>query len=214
MVQDLSISASKREDRGSRSSRRLRAQGRIPGILYGHGEEPLQISVDTTELRTILRKGGHGLWSLSIDDRKESAVIKELQYDHLGIEIFHIDFARVSADERISTTVPIHLKGSAAGAKGGGVVDQPMHEIEIECLASNLIEHIVVNISDLDLGKEITVADLKLPEGAKALADPEQIVVHVIKPAAEPEEGSLLGEPSATEPEVIRREKEAEESEE
>ena len=133
--------------------------------------------------------------------------------DHLGLEVFHVDFARVSADERVTIAVPIHTKGTAVGTKSGGILEQPIHEIEIECMASNLVEHIVVNVNDLGLNQSVTIADLTLPEGAKALGDPEAIVLQVTKPDAMSEE-SELGEASATEPEVIRREKEAEDAEE
>jgi large subunit ribosomal protein L25 len=153
------------------------------------------------------------LLELSVNGKSESVVIKDLQYDHLGIEMLHVDFARVSADERVTISVPIHLKGTAKGIKSGGVLEQPVHEIDIECAASKLVDHIVVNIADLDLNQSITVADLVLPEGAKAVADADTIVVHVIKPG-EQEEESPLAEASASEPEVIRREKEADEAEE
>ena len=211
MSQQNPITAQKREGKGSRFSRRLRAEGRIPGILYGHGEDAVNISLDTTEFRSALRHGAHGLLSLALDGNNQSVVIKDLQYDHLGIEIFHVDFARVSADERVTTSVPIHVKGTPDNLKGG-VLEQPLHEIDVECPASNLVEHIVVNIKELSLGDSITVGDLVLPEGAKALADADTIVIHVVKAAGESEETAAT-EGAAAEPEVIRREKEAEESE-
>lgn len=210
MPNKTSITAEKREGKGTRVSRRLRAEGRIPAILYGHGEEPLTISLDTVEFRTALRHGAHGLLNLALDGADESVVIKDLQYDHLGIEIFHVDFARVSADERVTTSVPIHIKGTAENLKGG-VIEQPLHEIEVECAASNLVEHIVVNIKDLVLGDSITIGDLVLPEGARALADADTVVIHVVKAAGESDESAPL-EGTASEPEVIRREKETEES--
>jgi large subunit ribosomal protein L25 len=138
-----------------------------------------------------MRHGAHGLLSLAIDGSNESVVIKDLQYDHLGIEIFHIDFARVSADERVTTSVPIHVKGTPENLKGG-VIEQPLHEIEVECAASNLVDHIVVNIKDLVLGDSITIGDLVLPEGAKAVADADTIVIHVVKAAGESEEETPL----------------------
>ncbi|MBY0586935.1 50S ribosomal protein L25 [bacterium] len=214
MAQTTAIAAMTRTVQGSRASRKLRAAGKIPAILYGHKETPVNLVLDETELRTALRQGLHGMIQVAVDGKAESVVIKDLQYDHLGTEIFHVDFERVSADERVTARVPIHLKGTPVGLKGGGILDQPIHEIEIECAASKLVEHILVNITDLHLGQAITVADLPLPEGAKALGDVEGIVVHVIKPATASDEPALPGEVSATEPELIRREKPAEDAEE
>jgi large subunit ribosomal protein L25 len=212
MVQTTAIAAATRTVKGSRASRKLRSAGKIPAILYGHKETPVNLVLDETELRTALRRGLHGMIQIAVDGASQSVVIKDLQYDHLGTEIFHVDFERVSADDRVTASVPIHLKGTPAGLKGGGVLDQPIHEIEIECAASKLVEHILLNITDLQLGQSITVADLPLPEGAKALSDAESIVVHVIKPAAASDEAGLLGEPTAAEPELIRREKPAEDA--
>jgi large subunit ribosomal protein L25 len=214
MVQTSAIATLTRTSKGTRAARKLRAEGKIPAILYGHQETPVSLELSEVDFRTALRKGLHGMIEITVDGKSQSVVIKDLQYDHLGIEIFHVDFERVSADDRVTASVPIHLKGTPAGLKGGGILDQPIHEVEIECAASKLVEHILLNITDLRMGQAITVADLPLPEGAKALGDLEAIVVHVIKPATMADEPGLLGEASATEPELIRREKPAEDSDE
>jgi large subunit ribosomal protein L25 len=214
MVQTTAIAASTRKTKGTRAARKLRSTGKIPAILYGHKETPVNLVLDEAEFRTALRHGLHGMIQVAVDGANQSVVIKDLQYDHLGIDIFHVDFERVSADEIVTASVPIHLKGTAAGLKGGGVLDQPIHEVEIECAASKLVEHILLNITDLQLGQAITIGDLPLPEGAKALGDLESIVVHVIKPGVQSEETGLPGEAAASEPELIRREKPAEDAEE
>jgi large subunit ribosomal protein L25 len=135
-----------------------------------------------------------------------------MQWDVFGREILHVDFARVSSDERVTLEIPITLKGNAPGANEGGVLDQPMHSIEIECPATNIQESIIVNISGLHLDQAIYVRDLKFQEGVTTSEDPDQIVVHVIRAAGE-EELEIAGEGSA-EPELIRREKAASDEEE
>lgn len=214
MARTSTIQATKRQTKGTRAARKLRAAGQIPGILYGHGEEPLPLTLSEFELRSLLRHGAHALLEVSVEGKTETVVIKELQYDHLGSAIHHVDFARVSADERITTSVPIVLKGTAPGVKAGGVLEHPMHEIEIECAASNLVDQIVVNVNDLQLDGEITVANLTLPTGAKALADPDRTVVRVTKILLVEEAAAAAAEGSVAEPELIRPEKKVEEPEE
>ena len=117
----------------------------------------------------------------------------EVQWDHLGQDVLHVDFRRVSADERIHVTVPIELRGIAPGVTGGGVLDQPLHTLDIECLAVAVPDSIRVNINELQLGAAIHVRDLTLPPDVKALADADAIVVHVTAPQAEPEAAGRAG---------------------
>ena len=213
MTRTAAIQATRRDVRGTRAARRLRAAGQVPAVLYGHGEPTVSLSLNETELRSLVRHGGHGLLEVAVDGAIETVVIKDLQYDHLGSAIYHVDFARVSADERVSISVPIVLKGTAPGVKAGGVLEHAMHEIEMECAASNLVEQIVVNVNDLQLDGEITVADLVLPPGAAALVDADRTVVRVVKVQIGEEETAETAGP-AVEPELIRPEKKADEGEE
>jgi large subunit ribosomal protein L25 len=135
-----------------------------------------------------------------------------VQWDHLGKEVLHIDFERVSADERIHVSVPIELRGVAPGVTGGGVLDQPMHELAIECPAIAVPESIRVNVGELQLGAAIHVRDLHLPEGVTATGDPDAVVVHVTLKQTEPEPTAAPAA-GAAEPEIIGR-KVAEEGEE
>jgi large subunit ribosomal protein L25 len=152
------------------------------------------------------------------EGKTEKALIKEVQWDHLGLEILHVDFARVAADERVEVNVRVELRGTAAGIATGGVIDQPIHLLAVECLAVALPDSIRVNVSALQLGQAIHVKELALPEGVKALTDPDAVVVQVIAKLVEPEataaapEGAVAAEQA--EPEVIRRERPAEEEEE
>jgi large subunit ribosomal protein L25 len=212
MAETVVMEVQPRKDRGSRKAAQLRGVGLVPAILYGHKEATLSVAVSAEELHRAIRHGARVL-DLKTGGKTEKVLIKELQWDHLGHEILHVDFARVSADERIRVTVPIELRGTAPGATGGGVLDQPMHTLPIECLAINIPESIRVPIGELQLGQSIHVRELHLPEGVKALADPEAIVVHVTTPIAEPEP-TVAPVVEQAEPERIGRQKPAEEGEE
>jgi large subunit ribosomal protein L25 len=213
MAESETLVAQKRAERGTRTARRLRAEGRVPGVLYGHKQETVALSFSGEELSRIIRHGVRVV-DLQSDAGTEKALIKELQWDHLGKEVLHVDLARVSTDERIEISVRLELKGIAPGVTGGGILDQPMHTLLVECLAVRIPDSIRVNINELQLGAAIHVKDLTLPEGVKALADPEAIVVHVTVPAAEPETAAAPAT-GAAEPEIIgRKAAEGEETEE
>jgi large subunit ribosomal protein L25 len=211
MAETVVLVAKKREGRGSRQAERLRAQGQVPGVVYGHRQETLSVSLPVDDLDQAIRQGARVL-DLQTDGGTEKVLIREVQWDHLGKDILHVDFNRVSADERIRVTVPIELRGIAPGVLQGGVLDQPLHSLHVECLALAIPESIRVNIAELQKGAAVHVRELKLPEGVKVLDDPDALVVHITTPQAEPEAGVELGE--QVEPEVIGRAKEEEEGEE
>jgi large subunit ribosomal protein L25 len=204
MSKSLSIAAKPREEIGSRAVRRLRAEGRIPAIMYGHGQEPAKLSIDQHDFDGLLRHGAHGLLDVQVDGATESAVIKDVQYDVFGREVLHVDFARVSGDERIVVEVPLVLKGTAPGVQEGGVLNWVMHSVDVECPASNIIEQLAVNISGLRLNQALLVKDLQVAEGLKIKHDSELVVVQVTPPQREVEPTEV--EPTAAEPELIRRE--------
>ena len=201
MAESESLVAKDRGERGSKQVRRLRKQGLVPGVLYGHKQQTVAVSLSNEELSRIIRHGVRVV-DLKMTAGVEKALIKELQWDHLGKEVLHVDFERVSADERIEIPVRLELKGIAPGVTGGGLLDQPLHTLLVECLAVSIPDSIRVNINELQLGAAIHVKDLTLPPGVKALGDPEAIVVHVTTPAAEPE---AAVEPTTAEPEIIGR---------
>jgi large subunit ribosomal protein L25 len=208
MAESVSLVTEPRKDRGSRKARQLRKRGQLPAVLYGHKEETLSLSLSNDEFTKALRHGARVV-DLKTDGKTEKALIREVQWDHLGHDILHVDFARVSADERIVIEVRLELRGIAPGVTAGGVLDQPLHTIEVECPAMNTPESIRVTLSELQLGQSIHVRDLKLPEGVVAKTDPDAIVVHVTLPevevAATPEAVA-----ASAEPEVIGRVKPAE----
>ena len=120
-TQSIQIAAEPRAGLGSRANKRLRDTGKVPGVVYGHKEAVVPVALPKKELVNHLNKGAH-VFDLGLSGKTEKVLVKEVQYDHLGIEVIHIDFARVSADERVEVTVPLELKGEPAGEADGGVL--------------------------------------------------------------------------------------------
>lgn len=202
MAESALLEIQKREGRGSRQAQRLRKQGLVPAVVYGHKQETLAITLSGDAITKAVRHGSRVV-DLQSGATREKALIRELQWDHLGKEILHVDFERVSEDERIEVPVRLELRGVAPGIAAGGVLDQPMHNLLVECLAISIPDSIRVNINELQVGSAIHVRDLVLPEGVKALDDPEAIVVHVTQRGEEKVEAAPVE--GAAEPEVIGR---------
>lgn len=199
-----------RQAMGKCQSRRLRTQGEIPAVLYGHGEANVSLTVAAPEIEALLRHGGKVVQLQG--DVSDIALVREVQWDSLGSDVLHLDFARVSASETVQTTVPIELRGVAPGTREGGILDHVLHSLEIRCPVAVLPERLLVKVSALNLGQAILVSDLELPAGATALADPHEMVVHCVAPMEMPEEEAVAA--GAAEPELIgRRETEGEEGE-
>lgn len=209
MAEAAVLNAQVRKETGKRRMRRLRKAGQIPGVMYGHKEATIPLAVKADELWALIRHGQRVV-DVRMDGKTEKCLIREVQWDVFGREVLHVDLTRVSADERIRVTVPIHLRGNAAGVAAGGMLDQPLHTLEIECPALAVPEAIRVNVQDLQLDQAIHVKDLKLPEGVTALDDPEAVVVQCVKPA---EEAAAEEAEGPAEPEVIGRKAAEEEGE-
>jgi large subunit ribosomal protein L25 len=211
VAESVVLVTEKRDTRGTRAARKQRALGRVPGVVYGHKEETVSISVASDALLSAVRHGARVV-DLQSDGGLQKAQIAELQWDHLGMEVLHVDFRRVAAGERIHVTVPVEVKGIAPGIAAGGILNQPIHTLLIECAADQVPESIRVNVNELQLGGAIHVRDLHLPPDVKALADPEAIVVSVAAAQVEPEAAAPAAEQA--EPEVIGRKAAEEEGEE
>jgi len=201
-TQSINIAAEPRSALGSRANKRLRDTGKVPGVVYGHKEAVVPVSLPKKELVNHLNHGTH-VFDLSLDGKAEKVLVKEVQYDHLGIEVLHVDFARVSADERVEVTVPLVLKGEPAGESEGGVLQQIVAELEIECLVTDIPDKITHNVSEMAIDDALHIKDLALPAGAKAMQDPD-LIVAMVKVIAE-EETAPAPDAGAAEPEVIGR---------
>ena len=192
---------------GSRDSRRLRRAGMVPAILYGHGEKCVELAAKREAIEAVVR---HGSRFVELTGAvKEGAIIRELQWDAMGSYPLHIDLLRVSKSDRVKVKVPIDLKGECPGQRSGGVLSLVMHEIELECTADMIPDHIHAQVGHLEVGQTIKVHELQLPKGAKALVDGDDTVVSCMVPSKKAEEA---GVPGSAEPDVIGR-KAAEEGE-
>lgn len=208
--QSIQITAQTRDGLGSRKVKRLRDQGLIPGVVYGHKEAVVPVTLAKKELTGHISRGAH-VFDLSLAGKSEKVLVKDVQYDHLGIDILHVDFARVSADERVEVTVPLELKGTPKGEADGGVLQQIVAEIEIECLVTDIPDRITHNVSEMAVDDALHIKELSLPPGAKAMQDPD-LIVAMVKVIAE-EEAAPAAEGDTAEPEVIGRKPEDEAAE-
>jgi len=199
-----------RDTRGKRNARRQRRSGGIPAVLYGHGQEALSLSLSGEEIDAALRHGAR-LVNL-VGAVTDQAFVRQMQWDTWGTHLLHVDLTRISAHEKVRIQVPLELRGEAPGVKEGGIIEQLLHEIQVECEVSAIPERLAVKINQLKLGEAIKVADLSLPDLVVAMADKDAVVVQCVMPAEVPEEVTVAA--GEAEPEVIGRKKEEEEEEE
>src|SRR3954447_2872919 len=174
---------------GSAATRRLRKQGLIPGVIYGHGQEPRAFAVEERELRRALT-GAHGLHAildvkLEGESKPRASVLKEYQRDRLRDTVTHIDLVEVSLDETIQSQVAIELTGESPGVKQGGVLSHALYMVSLEAKPLEIPQHVDVDISTLGMGESLRVADLPVIEGVTYLEDPETVVASVTAPTEE-----------------------------
>lgn len=183
---ETKLIAERRDGAGKGVARKLRAAGRVPGILYGHGEKPVALSVNSKELLRLFHHGGgsNALIGLEIDGASHLAIPREVQRDHIRGSFIHVDFLSVSRDETIKVMVEVTETGEAEGVKAGGVIEHHLREVEVECLPQDVPERIEVDISAMELGDMLHVSDLSAPSGTTILTDPETSVISIITPAA------------------------------
>lgn len=214
MSQTVALATEPRTATGSRASQKLRKKGLLPGIIYGHKEAVVAVAVNAKELHRAIVVQHARVLDLTVGGKTETVLIKDLQWDHLGSEMVHVDFARISKDEKVKVTIPVKLK-NAPKSMGGGVLDQPFHQLHIECLATAIPDDITIDITNLTLGQPIHVKELTLPEGVKVLESPEVVVVQLKLPGVEAAAAPVVAAAAATGPEVIKKEpKKGEEEEE
>jgi large subunit ribosomal protein L25 len=205
-VQTANVTAKPRSELGSRANKRLRDAGFIPGVIYGHKEAVVPVTLPKKEVVGHLEHGAH-LFDLSLDGRSEKVLVKEVQYDHLGMEVLHVDFARVSLDEKVEITVPLELKGTPKGEADGAVLQQFITDLEIECLVTDIPHAIVHNVTEMEKDSELHIKDLKLPQGVRVMQD-EDLLVAAVREVQE--EAPAEAAEGTAEPEVIGRKDEAE----
>jgi len=207
----LLLEAQVRERTGSRAAARLRKEGRVPAIVYGHKQEPVAISLDAHDFDLGLHHG-HRLMDVKVEGKTQKMMVKDLQYDYLGRNIVHIDLVRVDVTETVHVTIPIELKGIAQGTHEGGIIEEHADRIEVECMVTNMPEVVVVSVKDVGVGDVLHAGDVPLPEGVTLVSPAETILVtcHLVAAAKTTEE---LEEEAPTAPEVIGEKKEEAEGE-
>lgn len=194
-----------REGKGKEYCRKIRREGKVPAVIYGHGFEPMPVCLVEKEFRALLRreKGIHGLLNLEVEGNGEHMVlIKEIQKDPIKDNLLHVDFQKVRADEAISAVVPLKLVGEPRGVRAGGLLQHFLYEVHIQCLPKDLPEEIVVDISHLNVKESLRVANLPRLEGIRYLNSPEEVVVSItpkrvragVRAAMLPEEEEALAE--------------------
>jgi len=206
------LSASARDNGGKGVARKLRGEGRVPAVVYGHGRDPQALSINTRELERLLDHiaAESTVIDLDIDGKPARTLIREIQRHPFKRQILHVDFQELVAGEKISVSVPIVLMGVPDGVRmDGGILDQTMRELEIEVDPSNIPNHVEVDVTKLTIGSSVHVRDIPLPEGVEVLDDEDASVCVVSAPRAVIEETPAAESEAeaAAEPEVIRAKK-------
>ena len=193
------LNVEKRETRGSQHAKRMRREGKIPAILYGHQQESVSLTLAADEIEAALRHNAH-LFELK-GSVSESALIKDVQWDAFGSQILHVDLTRVDKTEAVEVSLEVVLRGVAPGTKEGGVVDQQLRSVDIRCPANAIPENLVVSINDLGIDQSITASQFELPAGAELLVDDDTVVCSCSVPQVVDEDEAAPAE--GAEPEVI-----------
>lgn len=204
----IQLNGKRREVIGKGGARKARAAGQIPGVIYGHGETPMAVTVDGREFSTAMRthKGGNAIVNLKVDGGEFTALVRDAQVDPLSRAIVHLDFQHISLTETIEVEVPVHPVGIAIGVKdGGGILELITRQLEVRCLPTAIPAAIDVDVTALAIGASIHVSDIQA-EGFTILTDPETTVLTVVAPTVEEAPAAAEGEVAAAapaEPEVV-----------
>jgi large subunit ribosomal protein L25 len=204
----------KNKGTGTRVSRRLRKKGLIPAVIYGHKQAVVPVTLSRDDVWRMLKTPGH-LADLDVNGTAETVLIRDVQWDHLGKEVLHLDFARVSAEEIIETEVTFEVKGTPAGLAAAGVLEHLVHTLRIKCRAGAIPQSIKADVSPLQVGEGIHVRDLVLPPDVTVDNDPDLLLVHVVVRAVQEEvkPETAEAEAAAAQPEVIKAERKEKEKE-
>ncbi len=208
MATTPTVQAKKRDRLGSRYARRLRSAGELPAVIYGHQQDPVAVSVNRKDLLTHLN---HGQRVFTIDVQgagAETCLVNELQFDHLGTNVIHVDLTRIDLTERVSVHVPVKLIGRPVGLKTEGAILRLIRDsIGISCLAADVpSEAIQIDVSALEAGQFLIARDVKLPAGLDLDEDPDEVICQVSVVAEEA--AAPVVEPEGAEPEIIGEKKE------
>ena len=208
-----------RQGKQTRSDlKKLRNTGKVPAVVYGYGTKNTSVKVDEVEFIKVIREvGRNGVIDLGVGSKSIKVMVSDYQFDPLKNQITHIDFLAINMTEERTVDVPVHLVGEAAGAKEGGVVEQPLVDLQVTATPENIPESIAVDITELEVNDSYSVSDIKVSGDFTIENDPEESVVTVVPPTDEPTEEeveAMEGEAVTEEPEVVGEEKEEDSEEE
>lgn len=211
MANQISVEAEIRHGTGKGIARKLRQAGKIPAVLYGAKKDPVALTVNPKQVSAVLHsEAGHNtIFQLAVSGGESTAaMIVEWQREPVKGQLLHVDLKRIAMDQRMRVKVPVQTRGEAVGVKTqGGILELVTREIEIECLPAEIPDHVAVDISELSIGQNFRVSDLKLGNNLRVLSDPDRVIAHVVavkevEAAAAPAEGV---EAAPAEPEVIKK---------
>jgi large subunit ribosomal protein L25 len=208
---EKNVEAKPRQGGGKNDARRLRQSGLIPAVVYGAGQDSQPVAVDPKQIRRILNseQGHNSIFDLSLDGNTAKVMIVDWQYEPIKSALLHVDLKRIAMDKVLRVSVPITVKGEAPGVKvQGGILEQVLREVEVECLPADIPGHIDADVSNLNFGEAIRVSDLPHAGSLKFITDEGQVVAHVVAVKevveAAPAEGVEVAATTA-EPEVIKK---------
>jgi large subunit ribosomal protein L25 len=210
MAVNTTLSLRPRDGSGKGSARKLRAAGRIPGVIYGHGEETRSVSVDRHEFELLFSRVHveNTVLSLEIEGQRPiKALVREVQAHPVRADVLHVDFYQIHAGEKVSVQVPIRLQGTPAGVRAGGMLQHTLNDLPIRCLADAIPETITADVTALEIGDSLHISDLQIPDGVELELEGDVTVCSVSPPtvaALEPEAEVAEGVGGEVEPEVIR----------
>ncbi len=220
-MQRTEVTVRKREERGKGPAGRLRKQGWVPAVIYGHGSPAEALAVEKRGLRAFLDTGQHivELRCEGMDQERpgppgndtevRKALVREVQVQPVTQEVLHVDFVEISEHERVELTVRLVFRGEPAGIKDGGVFNIVLHEVEIVCPADSVVDELRVDVSGLELGQALHVHEVPLPENVEAVTGGDQVVatVRLPKGGVAEEEAEAAVEAESAQPEVISEQK-------
>jgi large subunit ribosomal protein L25 len=200
------LEATRRERLGTRYTRRIRAAGKLPAVIYGHGTTPIAVALDEKSTLTALKHGSHVV-NVKLDGAVETCLVKDLQFGYLGDNVIHLDLARVNLDEVVTVNVALHFVGTPdAAKKAGNIVTHDLAQIEVRCKVRDIPEDIRIDLSIAMTGTLLTVGDLRLPAGVTAVDDADTVVCRV-QTVADEGAGEAAAVEAGSTPEVITTKK-------
>jgi large subunit ribosomal protein L25 len=215
---EIKLKARNRSETGKGAARKMRAQGEVPAVMYGHGIEPRSLAVKKDELQDVIHgeAGLNVLIDLQVVEGKEKdshlVMIKELQKHPFKERLLHVDFLKVARDEKVTMKVPVSIAGEeeSLGLRAGGTLQHNLWEVEVECLPTEVPDHLFIDISGVNIGDHLSVSDLKPAPGVTVLAEPEDVILTILAPRLIVEEEEEVEEEAEAMEEVAAEEKPAE----